>query len=200
MGPQRRKGTLWFLMVISSCISQSGFLPYNYEIPHNMGSVLVKETRIVALNIFGQEVRVGMQSIDPVCTALVFVVQMFLCQLVDAHSEVEYITLKNASKNWCYFKVSNSFLTELQEKNEKMFTLMSSSQNAISFVWACMHDHIHASCVLCCFVASLSMVLIPSVFLLHFHPLCFTFPSFLHMLYFQNRKCSIKRYAPHSSS
>lgn len=115
-------------MVISSCISQSGFLPYNYEVPHNMGSVLVKETRIVALNIFGQEVRVGMQIIDPVCTALVFVVQMFLCQLVDAHSEVEYITLKNASKNWCYFKVSNSFLTELQEKNEKMFTLMSSSQ------------------------------------------------------------------------
>lgn len=83
----------------------------------------------IALNIFGHEVRVGMQNINTICTALVFVVHMFLCQLVDAHSEVEYITLKNVSKSWCYFKVSNcSFLTELQEKNEKMFTLMSSSQ------------------------------------------------------------------------
>lgn len=129
MGPQRRKGTVWFLVVMSPCISQSGFLPYSYEVPHTMGSVLVKETRIVALNIFGHEVRVGMQNIDTICTALVFVVHMFLCQLVDAHSEVEYITLKNVSKSWCYFKVSNcSFLTELKEKNEKMFTLMSSSQ------------------------------------------------------------------------
>lgn len=74
MGPQRRKGTAWFLMLVSPCISQSGFLPYSYEVPHNMGSVLVKETRIVARNIFGQEIQVGMQSIGTICTALVFIV------------------------------------------------------------------------------------------------------------------------------
>lgn len=108
MGPQRRKGTIWFLMVMFPCISQSGFLPYSYEVPHNMGLVLVKEIRIVALNIFVHEVQVGMQSIGTICTALVFVVQMFLCQLVDAHSEMEYITLKDVCKNWCYFKVSGS--------------------------------------------------------------------------------------------
>lgn len=51
--------------------------PYNCEVPHNMGSVLVKEIRIVALNIFVQEVQVGMQSIGTICTELVFVVQMF---------------------------------------------------------------------------------------------------------------------------
>lgn len=79
---------------MSLCISQSGFLPYNYEVPHNMGSVLVKETRIVALNISGHEVRVGMQDVGMISTALVFIVQMFLCQVVDAHPEVEYITLK----------------------------------------------------------------------------------------------------------
>lgn len=91
-----------------------------------MGSVLVKEIRIVALNIFVHEVQVGMQGKGTICTALVFVVLMFLCQLVDTHSEVEYITLKNVSKNQCYFKVI--FLTELQQKDQKMFTLMSSSQ------------------------------------------------------------------------
>lgn len=52
---------------------------------------------------------------------------------------------------------------------------------------------------LCFFVASLSMVLSPSMFLLLFQPLCFIFPSLLHMLYFQNRKCSFKQYAPLSS-
>lgn len=84
MSPQRRKGTVWFLMVMSPCISQSGFLLYNHEVPHNMGSVLVKEIRIVALNIFLHEVQVGMQSTGTICTALVFVVQVFLCQLQDA--------------------------------------------------------------------------------------------------------------------
>lgn len=91
MGLQRRKGTVWFLMVVFPCISQSGFLPYNYGVPHNIGSVLVKEIRIVALSIFVHEVQVGMQSVGTMCTALVFVVQMFLCQVVDEHSEVEYI-------------------------------------------------------------------------------------------------------------
>lgn len=58
-----------------------------------------------------------------------FVMQVFLCQLVDAYSEMEYIALKNVSKNCYYFKVNVWFLlTELQQKDEKMFTLMSSSQ------------------------------------------------------------------------
>lgn len=43
------------------------------------------------------------------------------------------------------------------------------------------------------------MVLTPSMFLLLFQPLCFMFPSLLHMLFFQNRKCSFKQYAPLSS-
>lgn len=95
-GSSKEKGSCMVLndSIISPCISQSGFLPYNYEIPHNMGSVLVKEIRIVALNIFVHEVQVGMQSTGTICTALVFVRPMFLCQLVDVHSELEYITLK----------------------------------------------------------------------------------------------------------
>lgn len=128
MGPQRRKG----------CMVPNGSVPMyvtdrfpslHYEVPHNMGSVLVKKIRIVALNIFEHEVQVGMQSTGMICTALVFAVQVFLCQLLDAYSEVEYITLKNVPKNCCYFKVSVWFvLTELQHKDEKMFILMSSSQ------------------------------------------------------------------------
>lgn len=54
-------------------------------------------------------------------------------------------------------------------------------------------------CCVLCFVASASMVLTPSMFLLLFQPLCFMFPCLLHMLYFQNRKCSFKQYAPLSS-
>lgn len=78
---------------MSLCISQLGFLSYNCEVPHNIGSVLVKETRIVALNVFGHRVEVGVQDISIMSTALV-VVQMFLCQVVDAQAEVEYVTLK----------------------------------------------------------------------------------------------------------
>lgn len=95
---KRRKvtslGTVWFLMVMCLCILQSGFLPYYYEVPHNMGSVLVKETRVVALDIFGHKVRVSMQDVGMISTALVFIVQMFLCLVVEAHPGVEYITLK----------------------------------------------------------------------------------------------------------
>lgn len=126
--------------IISPCISQSGFLPYNYEIPHNMGSVLVKEIRIVPHNIFVHEVQVGMQSTGTICTALVFVRPMFLCQLVDVHSEVEYITLimflrAGVILRWFFF---------WQNCNRK---------------------------------------------------LSFIFPSLLHMLYFQNRKCFFRKYA-----
>lgn len=96
-------------MVVAPCVSQSDFLLYNHEVPHNMGSVLVKEIGIVALKIFVHEVQVGMQSIGMIYTALVFVVQVFLCQLLDAYSEVEYITLKNVSKNHCYFEVFGLF-------------------------------------------------------------------------------------------
>lgn len=104
------------------------FLPYNYEVPHNMASVLVKETRVVVLNIFGHKVWVGMQDIGMISTALVFIIQMFLCQEMDAHPELEYITLKMFLRT-CFCKVSNySFLTELQEKDKELFTLMSSSQ------------------------------------------------------------------------
>lgn len=128
MGPQRRKGTLWFLMVVFPYISQSGFLSYSCEVPNNMGSVLVKEIRIVAFSIFVREVQVGMQSIGTVCPALVFVVQMFLCQLVDEHSKVEYITLKNVCKTSVTLRWVIFFKTKLQQKDEKMFTLMRSSQ------------------------------------------------------------------------
>lgn len=34
-----------------------------------------------------------MQDIGMISTALVFIIQMFLCQVMDAHPELEYITL-----------------------------------------------------------------------------------------------------------
>lgn len=81
-------------MAMCLCISQPGFLPYNYEVSHNMGSLLVKESKVLALNIFGHKVQVDMQDVGMISRALVFIVQMFLCQVVGAHPEVEYITLK----------------------------------------------------------------------------------------------------------
>lgn len=88
-----------------------------------------------------------MQDIGMISTALVFIIQMFLCQVMDAHPELEYITLKMFLRT-CFCKVSNySFLTELQEKDKELFTLMSSSQKCHAIVWACMHGHKRTSVV-----------------------------------------------------
>lgn len=59
------------------------------EVPQNMGSVLVKKTRVVALNFFGHKFQLGMQDIGVISTAVVFIVQIFFYWVVDAHPEVE---------------------------------------------------------------------------------------------------------------
>ncbi|KAJ7418270.1 DNA polymerase zeta catalytic subunit [Willisornis vidua] len=66
----------------------------NVDLCQMISRVPVKETRIVALTISEHEVRLDMQDMDMISIALVFMVQMFMFQLVHACSEVVYVTLK----------------------------------------------------------------------------------------------------------